>query len=164
MNDHEKSGATTPDGTAPDSTAVDGTAVDGTAPVGPEASQAAHESPTEPILSIRTPHLGGTPHGPGVPLTKAEPYPATAPAPVPAPASAPVGPSRTTPSAEPASRGPRVGTVVWGFIILALGTAVLAVSLGADVDFALVAIGVLGLAGLTLVVGSVASASRRRAV
>jgi hypothetical protein len=60
------------------------------------------------------------------------------------------------------SRGPRVGTIVWGFLIVAFGAAVLATALGARVDVGLAAIVVLAVAGVTLVVGSVAVGARRR--
>lgn len=60
------------------------------------------------------------------------------------------------------SRGPRVGTVVWGFLVVACGAAVLASALGAQVDLGLAAIVVLAVAGVTLVVGSVAVGARRR--
>ncbi|MFC8922360.1 hypothetical protein [Cellulosimicrobium sp. NPDC057127] len=59
-------------------------------------------------------------------------------------------------------RGPRVGTVVWGFLVVACGAAVLASALGAQVDLGLAAIVVLAVAGVTLVVGSVAVGARRR--
>lgn len=60
------------------------------------------------------------------------------------------------------SRGPRVATIVWGFVLFALGAAVLAAALGADVDLGLAAIVVLVVAGVTLVVGSVVTSVRRR--
>lgn len=79
------------------------------------------------------------------------------------PAAADPGPGGE-PSTEAARppRGPRVGTIVWGFVVLAFGAAVLATALGAQVDLGLAAIVVLAVAGVTLVVGSVAVGARRR--
>ena len=67
-----------------------------------------------------------------------------------------------TANVPPAPRGPRVATVVWGFVIVALGAVVLAVALGAQVDLGLAAIAVLAVAGVTLVIGSIAASARRR--
>ncbi|WP_435738830.1 hypothetical protein V5D56_09830 [Cellulosimicrobium sp. PMB13] len=79
--------------------------------------------------------------------------------------SVPSVPSASVPDTaarrEP-SRGPRVATIVWGFVLFALGAAVLAAALGADVDLGLAAIVVLVVAGVTLVVGSVVTSVRRR--
>ncbi|MBD8078301.1 hypothetical protein [Cellulosimicrobium arenosum] len=72
-------------------------------------------------------------------------------------------PGRPAPAATSGrSRGPRVGTIVWGFVVVALGGAVVASALGADVDMGLAAIVVLAVAGVTLVLGSVVSGARRR--
>ncbi|MCB7136688.1 hypothetical protein [Cellulosimicrobium marinum] len=70
-------------------------------------------------------------------------------------------PGGTAP-ADGRSRGPRVATIVWGFVLVALGAAVLAGALGARVDVGLATIVVLGAAGVTLVVGSVVAGARRR--
>ncbi|MDQ8040953.1 hypothetical protein RDI86_03715 [Cellulosimicrobium sp. XJ-DQ-B-000] len=59
-------------------------------------------------------------------------------------------------------RGPRVATIVWGFVIVAFAVVVLAAALGARVDLGLATIVVLAAAGVTLVVGSVVSGARRR--
>lgn len=56
----------------------------------------------------------------------------------------------------------RVGTIVWGLVVVAAGVLVLAVSGGARVDGGAVAIGLLGGAGLALVLGSAVSGARRR--
>jgi hypothetical protein len=55
-----------------------------------------------------------------------------------------------------------VGTVVWGLVVAVGGVLALVVAGGADVDGGAVAIGILGGAGLALVVGSLASGLRRR--
>ncbi|NMF27582.1 hypothetical protein [Cellulosimicrobium aquatile] len=59
-------------------------------------------------------------------------------------------------------RGPRVATIVWGFVIVAFAVVVLAAALGARVDLGLATIVVLAAAGVTLVVGSIVSGARRR--
>lgn len=78
----------------------------------------------------------------------------------PAPAAAPAVPAEATVPAP--RRGPRISTIVWGFVIVAFGTVVLASAFGARVDTGLVAILVLAAAGVTLVVGSIISGARRR--
>ncbi|WP_069388239.1 hypothetical protein [Cellulosimicrobium cellulans] len=80
---------------------------------------------------------------------------------VPAAADPVAGDEPSTETVRP-PRGPRVGTIVWGFVVLAFGAAVLATALGAHVDLGLAAIVVLAVAGVTLVVGSVAVGARRR--
>lgn len=94
-----------------------------------------------------------------------EPWTTTARAgnetPVPGSTAPPAVEPGTAAGREP-SRGPRVATIVWGFVLFALGAAVLAAALGADVDLGLAAIVVLVVAGVTLVVGSVVTSVRRR--
>lgn len=119
---------------------------------------------TEPTQPIEVP--------PTLSLTKAEP--ATGPllggvGPLPAVVGAPPT-LATDPPHDPASvgpgpeapRGPRTGTVLWGLAVVVAAIAILAVAAGEHVDFSLVAIGVLALAGATLVIGSIVSAARRR--
>lgn len=67
------------------------------------------------------------------------------------------------PGQDPRNHGLRVGTVVWGFIIVAVGAGILALALGARYDLDLALIGLLSVAGLVLVVGSIVSSSRRTA-
>lgn len=50
----------------------------------------------------------------------------------------------------PARNGPRVGTVVWGIILLVLGLGVLGVGAGLTVDFQAALIALLALAGVGL--------------
>ena len=76
--------------------------------------------------------------------------------------SAPTGPWVPGEQTPPVRRGPRVSTIVWGFVIVAFGVVVLAAALGARVDLGLATIVVLAAAGITLVVGSVVSGARRR--
>jgi hypothetical protein len=82
---------------------------------------------------------------------------ATAEPPAPAPA-----PSPTAPVEREISTTLRVGTVVWGLVLAIIGAGVIAIAAGASVDFELAAIGLLALAGLALVVGSVVTAARRK--
>lgn len=64
---------------------------------------------------------------------------------------------------DPRDRGLRVGTVVWGFVIVAVGAGILALALGATYDLDLALIALLSVAGLVLVVSSIVSSSRRSA-
>jgi hypothetical protein len=67
------------------------------------------------------------------------------------------------PAAQAATkRGPRVGTAVWGLIVIAVGLGILAVSAGVIFDLGVALIVLLGAAGVILVVGSVVSSLRRR--
>ncbi|WP_369371086.1 hypothetical protein AB1046_20300 [Promicromonospora sp. Populi] len=70
-------------------------------------------------------------------------------------------------SAQPATpaterRRARVGTAVWGLIVIAVGLGILAVSAGVIFDLGMALIVLLGAAGVILVVGSVVSSLRRR--
>jgi hypothetical protein len=73
--------------------------------------------------------------------------------------SAPV-PDKTVPP-PPAQSGPRVATVVWGLVLVALGAGVVAVAGGAHLDVGLAAIVVLAGAGVALLVGSLVAGLRR---
>jgi hypothetical protein len=88
-----------------------------------------------------------------------------------APASAPVNRTQPTqaqqaqqaqPTKTTTKRGPRVGTAVWGLIVIAVGLGILAVSAGVMFDVGVALILLLGAAGVILVVGSVISSIRRR--
>ncbi|MGV8965723.1 MAG: hypothetical protein ACOH2F_05545 [Cellulomonas sp.] len=83
---------------------------------------------------------------------------------LPEPVTPEPAPAATTPSApvKPARPGPRVGTVVWGLILAVIGTGVIAAAAGAQFDVELVSIALLALAGVGLVVGSIATSVRRR--
>ncbi|MBE7699433.1 hypothetical protein H9623_03815 [Oerskovia sp. Sa1BUA8] len=99
--------------------------------------------------------------------------PPSAPSPAPSPAVDPAAQWNATaqqraqhpdPTLEdPRNRGLRVGTVVWGFVIVAVGAGILALALGATYDLDLALIALLSVAGLVLVVGSIVSSSRRSA-
>jgi hypothetical protein len=70
-------------------------------------------------------------------------------------------PAEATHSA-PEERHIRVGTVVWGLVLAAIGTGLLAASLGVAFDVELAFIVLVAAAGVLLLVGSVASSRRRR--
>lgn len=63
---------------------------------------------------------------------------------------------------EPADRGIRVGTVVWGLVVAAIGIGLVATVAGVRFDVELAVIGLVAAAGLALLVGSFAKAARRR--
>jgi hypothetical protein len=65
----------------------------------------------------------------------------------------PVAPPRVT---------PRVGTVVWGLVLAVIGAGVIAAAAGFEFDVELASIALLALAGIGLVVGSIATSARRR--
>jgi hypothetical protein len=71
-------------------------------------------------------------------------------------------PAQAEPAKATTKRGPRVGTAVWGLIVIAVGLGILAVSAGVMFDVGAALILLLGAAGVILVVGSVVSSIRRR--
>ncbi|MHA7132262.1 hypothetical protein [Oerskovia turbata] len=102
-----------------------------------------------------------------------EPVGAPAPAPTPAPAVDPAAQWNTTAqqraqaasavAEDPREHGLRVSTVVWGFVIVAVGAGILALALGATYDLDVALIALLSVAGLVLVVSSIVSSGRRSA-
>ncbi|GGC17075.1 hypothetical protein [Cellulomonas carbonis] len=71
--------------------------------------------------------------------------------------------SSAAPAATPApERGVRVGTVVWGLVVAAVGVGLAALAAGVVFDVQLAFIVLVALAGVGLVIGSVVSAGRRR--
>lgn len=58
--------------------------------------------------------------------------------------------------------GVRVGTVVWGLVLAAIGAGILAFALGVVFDVQLAFIIVVAAAGLLLLVGSIATTVRRK--
>lgn len=87
-----------------------------------------------------------------------------------APWSVPAGTSSGTPGTAPATttarpeiaRGVRVGTIVWGLVVIVAGALLAAAAAGVVFDVQLAVIVTVALAGIALVVGSVVSAGRRR--
>jgi hypothetical protein len=91
------------------------------------------------------------------------------------PLGSPAAPSSETPVKPPlggSTTGPaggfvdrprlRVGTAVWGLVIAAIGVGVVALASGAVFDLQLALIALLGVAGVAMLVGSIASGVRRR--
>ncbi|WP_372595392.1 hypothetical protein [Actinotalea sp.] len=75
-------------------------------------------------------------------------------------------PAATTPAATGAGapgRWPvRVGTVVWGLVVMVVGVGLLALAAGAVFDVELAVIALVAAAGVALLAGSLVSAGRRR--
>lgn len=118
-----------------------------------------------------TPENRPTPLGQPMPAPPAEPIGADATAPVPPaqpspsaqpdPATQPAQPDPST-LPDPLPRGPRIGTVVWGvLVVLAAAYLVMAV-LGRRVDVQLAAIVALAATGVALLLAAIVSAVRRR--
>lgn len=63
---------------------------------------------------------------------------------------------------EPLPRGPRIGTVVWGVLVLLAAGCLLMAVVGRNVDVQLAAILALAGTGVVLLLGAIASAVRRR--
>lgn len=116
---------------------------------------------TDPLAPLRDP-------APQAPATAGASGPASAPGHGAAPHTpqqhtAPQPAGQAQPAAQAATkRGPRVGTAVWGLIVIAVGLGILAVSAGVVFDLGVALIVLLGAAGVILVVGSVVSSVRRR--
>lgn len=87
---------------------------------------------------------------------------ATQEAPTPADTTATQVMPAQTPPAPSDDRHVRVGTVVWGLVLAAIGAGLLAASLGVHFDVELAFIVLVAAAGVLLLVGSVASSRRRR--
>jgi hypothetical protein len=73
------------------------------------------------------------------------------------------GQPTTTPAGYPAPEpnAPRVSTVVWGLVLVALGIGVVGAAAGATIDVGLAAIVLLAGAGVALLIGSLIAAARR---
>ena len=99
--------------------------------------------------TMTTPTTAGAP--PTVPVTPAESTTAIHD-PGPGPGPAPVAPRH----------GMRVGTIVWGLVIAAIGVGILAYALDVTFDAQLASIIVIFAAGVLLLVGSIATSRRRR--
>lgn len=136
-------GATTPLPTAP---SVDPLSVDG-----PSVDARSEGAPSAGTPPVGTPPLGASSSGAG-PTSGADP----------SSAAGQTGPGEILDPGPLPRRGPRVATIVWGFVIVAFAVVVLAAALGARVDLGLATIVVLAAAGVTLVVGSIVSGARRR--
>ena len=88
----------------------------------------------------------------------ARPDPVEEPAPV---ADDWAAPANAAPApADPPRRRLRVGTVVWGLVIAAIGVGLLAWAAGFAIDLQLAMIVLLAVAGTALLVGSIVSGAR----
>ncbi|GEK22230.1 hypothetical protein [Cellulomonas xylanilytica] len=85
--------------------------------------------------------------------------PADRPDPAPSAAADPLPVVETAP-ADPPRRRLRVGTVVWGLVIAAIGVGLLAWAAGFAIDLQLAMIVLLAVAGTALLVGSIVSGAR----
>jgi hypothetical protein len=72
----------------------------------------------------------------------------------------PVAPPAAAAPADPPRRRLRVGTVVWGLVIAAIGVGLLAWAAGVAIDLQLAMIVLLAVAGTALLVGSIVSGAR----
>lgn len=135
--------------------------------------------PTEPTRRVEPTDPPDHPHQPAAeeamttPTSPAETDVFTAAEPAPGAAS-PSSTARTPganyaptmtyagPPAPEAPKGPRMRTTAWGLVLALLGAVVIAVGLGVHLDLQLVFIGILAVAGLTLLIGSLASGVRKR--
>jgi hypothetical protein len=125
------------------------------------------DEPAEPPTREDTAPIGAARAYPD-PLRDTSPTPVDTTSPAGAGAYVPSAPAGATPTdqngAAPAVRtGPRTWTIVWGFLVVALGAGLLADAAGVRFDGQLAAIGLLATAGVVLVAGSLVSAFRRRA-
>ncbi len=68
----------------------------------------------------------------------------------------------SVPAPPPAPVAQRVGTVVWGLVVAAVGVGLLSVAWGANLDAELALIVLLGVAGAALLVGSLVGLRRSR--
>ncbi|MDM8085626.1 hypothetical protein QUV83_12695 [Cellulomonas cellasea] len=117
------------------------------------------------VLGLFDPPAAAT----SAPTSEPTSEPASSTTPLPPTPPGPAGPySSTAPAAAPAPRPERefapmrVGTVVWGLILAAVGFGVVATASGAEIDMQLALISLMGIGGLALLVGSVVTARRRR--
>lgn len=100
------------------------------------------------------------------PIPAGQPAPADGAAPATEPIGGGTGHIRVVSGpveAAPAPRPPqRVGTVVWGIVIAAVGIGLLSIAWGANLDAELALIVLLGVAGVALLVGSLVGLRRSR--
>lgn len=141
------------------------------------ASGSVHDAPvvddSDPLAPLREPAQPAQPATGPVVSPAAQhtpPRQSTQPA-NPAPAAQPAHPTQQVQPAQAAQaaqaqvapkRGPRVGTAVWGLVVIAVGLGILAVAAGVVFDLGVALIVLLGAAGVILVAGSVISSVRRR--
>jgi heme A synthase len=73
-----------------------------------------------------------------------------------------MSPTATAGATPEPPRTLRVGTVVWGLVVMAVGVGLLSVAWGAHLDTELAFIVLLGAAGVALLVGSLVGMRRSR--
>lgn len=129
---------------------------------------APEEQPTQPLDPDSTPQEEPmTTNGNDTAETPTAPEPATdgpertAPT-APAAQAAPTAEAAPTTTALAPRRGMRVGTIVWGLVLAALGAGLLAWAIGVTFDVELAFIILVAASGVLLLVGSVATTLRRR--
>ncbi|NLE71800.1 MAG: hypothetical protein GX609_06850 [Actinomycetales bacterium] len=130
----------------------------------PDTPDQTDDRPTEPLTSApddpgaQEDTVTPTDTGPtrATETTDAGPTPAASPGTPAATATAPA------PAPAPAPRGMRVGTIVWGLVLAAIGAGVLAWAIGVSFDVELAFIVLIAAAGVLLLVGSLATMVRRR--
>lgn len=114
-------------------------------------TQPLHTTPddpgTAPQEDTMTSPIDTGPEGTGAQARPTAPTPST-----PAPPDAPGRPQR----------GMRVGTIVWGLVLAAIGAGVLAWAIGLTFDVELAFIVLVAAAGVLLLFGSIATTVRRR--
>lgn len=151
--------------TAADTTALPATAADDTAVIEPDA--AVDETRPLPVTDQADPYPStsawSSPDEPApytspigalyAPADRPDQGPTDQVAPEPAPVADPA-------PADPPRRRLRVGTVVWGLVIAAIGVGLLAWSAGFAIDLQLAMIVLLAVAGTALLVGSIVSGAR----
>lgn len=150
------------DGSTPGAPEVHSSTASSAGPGAPEGTEGTDDKTTEldgiaitERLSTKTTTPADVPdHEPtsGAATFSAAPAPA---APEPAPAPAPAEPL------SPRRRGARMGTVVWGILLAAIGAGIVARGLGVRFDVELALIVVLCVMGGALLVGSVVAGIRK---
>jgi hypothetical protein len=97
-----------------------------------------------------------------VPLEDTMTTPTTSgPPTAPLPTATPAPPAAAVPATRP-NRVVRVGTIVWGLVIAAIGALILASALDVDFDTELAVIIVMATAGVLLLGGTIANSLRRK--
>ncbi|MDR1799414.1 MAG: hypothetical protein LBR19_05980 [Bifidobacteriaceae bacterium] len=135
-------------------------------PIGTAALAATQPLPAttqEPAPEPPGPAPAATGWGAGAPSTGAvpppyQPQPGAAPA---GPAPAPYLVTQAPPPPAPVKTGPRLGAIIWGFIVIALGLWAIAVAKGFMIDGQLALIVMLGGAGAALIVSALIAATKR---
>lgn len=122
------------------------------------------ERPTQPLHADDAPDDPGTAPLEDTMTTPADTGPGAEHPTTPLPTTPPTAaPAPATPVAAPRpQRGMRIGTMVWGLVLAAIGAGVLAWALGVSFDVELAFIILVAAAGVLLLVGSVATTWRRR--